>query len=193
MASDIIEHESPVALAGLIDKVCASTDPWGCAIIRRDFLRPVTNDAFILSIHPIMANADAVHVFYVNERNITILWLGKRKSLYLNLRAFLGTNLLLPGLNIEPSVLVNYADPHTARAEIKAAAHCEHTDAPALADHEMLASIPDDEGMPPTMEENAHQPLLKASHEQTELFYDIASQKPFRSQLHMLVVEDQIF
>ena len=193
MLSDIVEHDTPAALAPLIDRICAQDEPWGVAVIRRDFLRPMTNEAFVLSIRAIMVNgAEIAHVFYINDKNITVVWQGKQKSTYLNLRAYVGSTLVQQGVNVEPSVLMSYVDPRAKAEDLKASLRAIKIEAAGSVEQDDLGDVPDD-GFEAVNQGFNQDPALKASQEQVELFREISSQKPYRAQLQLLVVEDQIF
>jgi two-component system, chemotaxis family, chemotaxis protein CheY len=194
MTLDIIEHETPAALIGLIDRINANPhESWGCAVIRRDYLRSMTNEAFALSIKSVMQGAGEPHVFFAENKSIYIAWCGKQKSVYLNLRSFISTALMMPGLTVDPAVMVAYLDPRANAEQIREFAKVEKATRADEVDEELLANFKDEVDENENLAPDSISSTLTASREQIDLYREAQAQKPYRKQLQLLVVEDQVF
>lgn len=184
----IHEHSTFSALPDLFGRIDHEQTEWGFAAIKRTYLRAMTNEAFMLALSPILQSADEAHIVYSGTDAIFTAWRGKKRIIYKLLRTLASTALMRPGLNVEAGILVAYVDPAQHMDHIKdlfdqcAAGRNIHTD---------------DFGFEDVAEEtevDAHgSASLLVSPEQVDLYQEAVAQKPYRRQLHILVVEDQVF
>ncbi|MDX2028090.1 MAG: response regulator [Alphaproteobacteria bacterium] len=192
---DIIHHTTPALLVSFLDEIERSDDDqWGIVRIKKNQLRSVTNEAFLLAIKPALQNANPAHVFFIDKR-IYILWRGHQKPVYQQLRALLVKTLTQPGL--DSASAAPYLDPRAKGKAFKAALQAPRKD--QLGD-------PDDSLFNPadavTLFGNLEVPVaavetspaaLALNQEQIEMYQDVRLQKLNRRQLQILIVEDQVF
>lgn len=189
----LYEHTTPAPLAEIINKVDTQSRDWGLAVVKRHYLRAMTNEAFLMAARPVLQGAAEAHVAYGGEQNIYIAWNGKQKLIYKLLRNLASTSLMRPGLNVDAGVLVTYFDPAQRKDDIKDLFEADMAGANPRADAESLDGF-EDNFEADTDEEQAQGPAsLRVSPEQVELFQEASAQKPYRRQLHILVAEDQVF
>lgn len=187
------EHTTLSALTTLIDTIDQSPDQlWGITTIKRDYLRPITNEAFSLAMRNEIRDAEDIHVFYIEPTRIDIVWKGKQKSVFRQITSLVESSLLHAGMSNGSSAVVYY-DPrakkeaflaglNNGKAAVKETNNSiKGIDFPDEADDTSETSA-DDDGFE-----------LIANATQTELYQECALQKPYRTQLNILVVEDQIF
>ena len=92
MALEIIEHKTLPALGELIERINGHPgESWGVAVVRRDYMRVMTNEAFMLVVKPILQGAEEPHVFFTGNKYIYIVWRGRQRFVYFNLRSFVST------------------------------------------------------------------------------------------------------
>ncbi|MER2519086.1 MAG: response regulator [Bdellovibrionales bacterium] len=196
MGQIISEHTSFTPLLALIDRVLQEQDTRHLVLIKREYLRPITNEAFMVAIRQILHTADIADVFFASERNIYLAWQGKRDAVFRNLRATVSANLLRQGLTVEPSAVLVYVDLATTGTALRNSIQQEaaripsdgtETDLPK----EQIAIGEEDPDESQTDTDPSS--TLKATQEQVRIYKEGSRQKPYRKHLHMLVVEDQLF
>ncbi len=185
----IHEHTSLAPLLDVISRIDPQKHEWGVVVVKRHYLRAMTNEAFLMAVRPVMQGAVEAYIAYSGEQNIYIAWRGKQKLIYKLLRNLASTSLMRPGLAVDAGVLVTYMDPARRMDEIKSCLSSESTDTTVDSSDMGLDDFEDD-----SEEEIAQGPAaLRVSPEQVELYQQSCGQKPYRKQLHILVVEDQVF
>lgn len=174
------------AVSRVVDRIEESPGQWGFVIIKRVYLRSMTNEAFVLALSPVLTSVAESHVVYTESGNVYVAWLGKQKVIYKLLRNLVSTGLMRHGLSVGPSVLVPYVDPAVRLPEIRELL-CppkpvrRHDDD----DDDIMDLDPDNDASGGTN--------LKASPEQVDLYQHACGQKAYRRQLNILVVEDQVY
>ena len=185
----IHEHSLSSSLNDLIARIASVQQEWGFTIVKRHYLRAMTNEALLLTFRPVLQGIDEAHVIYGGDESIYVAWRGKQKIIYKLLRSLASTGLMRPGLTVDASVLVTYLDPTQRMEEIKTLLTAGMSGTHVDSGETGLDDFEDD-----TEEEVAQGPAaLRVSPEQVELFQEACNQKPYRRQLHILVVEDQAF
>jgi two-component system, chemotaxis family, chemotaxis protein CheY len=188
----IFEHTTLAPLVETIDRIDPQSHEWGFAVVKRNYLRAMTNEAFQLAIRPILQGVAEAHVAYNNDQTIYIAWNGKQKLIYKLIRNLASTSLLRPGLNVDGNILVTYFDPAQRKDEIKEIIASEEAATTVQSDEEDPGDFDDEDEE--DEEEAAQGPAaLRVLPEQIESFQETSAQKPYRRQLCILVVEDQIF
>ncbi len=190
--SEIVEHNMTAGLDALIDHIKSQNEAWGAVIIRREFLHPMTNEAFVMAVRPVIQAASETHVFFISDKSLCLLWRGKQKSIYLDLRSLISTNLMLQGMEVDPAVLVGYVDPHSQGASLKALGEKKSPDKLDRRDEALIESLPDDDSGDPSRSDEPAM-ALRATTEQEDLYHDVCHHKSYRNNLHILIVEDQLF
>jgi hypothetical protein len=78
---DIIEHNGSLPLITFIDEIAADQNTsWGIARIKKQYLRPMTDEAFLLAIRPVIQEADLAHIFFVDSKRIFIVWKSQKNQ-----------------------------------------------------------------------------------------------------------------
>lgn len=192
MSQDIEENNSPAPLLALIDKALQDKETHHIVAIKREYLRPITNEAFMVAARPILYAADNARVFYASDRSIYIVWQGRRDSIFRSLRATVSANLLRQGLTVELSAVLVYLDlANNGQAVRKTVQQdAEHAVSNSQETEPAESDDAQDDG---TGEANEPPSALKASQEQIRIYHDNSRQRSCRKHLHMLVVEDQPF
>jgi CheY-like chemotaxis protein len=118
-----------------------------------------------------------------------------KKSIYRQLRALIAAAFTRPGFTIEPTVMVAYIDPLNSGGALKDALKSKSDSADSLFDAAESLPVPNDIGGD---DDNLSlsagtKPALIATSAQAEHYNQVREQKPYRKQLQLLVVEDQIF
>lgn len=104
---DLIEHNNVVPLVDLLNNIKAgSAGHWIIATLRRDLLKSVTNEAFMMVIGPVVANAKAAHIYFAGQKHIHVAWEGEEKNVYKQLRGVITTTLARPGISV-PTIFYN--------------------------------------------------------------------------------------
>src|ERR1700743_2319543 len=89
---DIVEHTTPGFLITFIDEACRGQDEFaGLMRIKRNALKPMTDQAFVHAIRPALSEAEIAHVFFVDGKRIFIAWSGQKPSIYRHVRTIVGT------------------------------------------------------------------------------------------------------
>lgn len=185
----IHEHNTSTPLIDVISRPDFAREEWGITVIKRNYLRAMTNEAFFLAVRPVFQGIEEVHIAYDGDESIYVAWRGKQKTIYKLLRNLVSTGLMRPGLTVDAGVLVSYLDPNQRLDEIKLLLADGAAGTNVDSDEAGLDDFEDD-----TAEEVAQGPAaLRVSPEQIELFHEACAQKAYRRQLHILVVEDQVF
>lgn len=198
---DIIEHNNVAPLITLIDEVeHKKRGQWIVASIKREYLKPITNEAFMMAIKPVMQSAEEIHVYFSGSKNIHMAWNGDLKAVYKQLRGIVISILSQPGAM---DAIISYSDPHLDATNIKNALKEEV---------KALGKDPTpDRGKKTHGHRSTNDPLgwnddnddnddaegvvavLSATPEQIQHFNTIKNQKRYRKQMHILVVEDHAF
>lgn len=179
-------------MVDMLGRLLPQSGEWGVAVVKRHYLRAMTNEAFLMAVRPVLQGVEEAHIAYSGEQNsgeqsIYIAWKGKQKLIYKLLRNLASTSLMRPGLSVDAEVLVTYFDPARHMDGLKAFLGSEK---PAADYGEInIDDLEDDD----EEEEDQSPAALRVSPEQISLFQEASGQKPYRRQLHILVVEDQIF
>lgn len=193
---DISEYNTATSLIALIEDVSRQPNSsWGIVRIKKNHLRPMTDEAFVLAIRALLQEADLANIFFIENKRIFIAWKGQVRSVYKQLRALIGTALARPGLSVDSGVMVAFIDPHAQGESLKNALKVPGDINERLLEEIESMPIPesvysDDESDP---EKAGSKPALTVSSAQIENYQELRSQKPYRKQLHFLVVEDQVF
>ena len=195
MTSEIVEHGTSASLIKLLDQIRDGEELWGVAIIDRQYLRPVTKEAFLLSIQSIVDGVDEAHCYAPINASIYVVWRGKQKATYLKLLRTIGTALLRPEFNIELSKFMVYRDPRLHAKEIHDSLKVQNINRTPIAEKSLFTSAEEEEE--PDGDELAvadgEVVTLKASPEQIRIYREACNQKPQRKRLEFLVVEDETF
>jgi CheY-like chemotaxis protein len=191
---NIVEHTSPATLIALVNEIAHEEGTqWGVAAIKRDYLRPMTNEAFMMAVKHDLEAATRAYVFFIENRKIYIAWRGVQKSIFRQLRSIIETSMLPKGLDIDRAAVIGYIDPRAqAGEELKKILEIEKKRPVEESKDPTAALFPDDEDEDESQSEYASQ-SLKATTNQIECFQEARGQKPYHQQLHFLVVEDQAF
>lgn len=165
---------------------------WGVATIKREYLRPITNEAFSLAMHSEIRDADDVHIFFLDATRIDVVWCGKQKSVFRQLVIFLETSLLHSG-TMSGASAVTYINPRANHESYLLDLDAERRGIKSRA-ADLMADFPDAQDDEPNENEEpstAFDPSVSSA--QSEAYLDTAAQKIYRTNLHILVVEDQAF
>lgn len=202
---DIEEYNTAPPLIERIEAIQKDNEfAYGIARIKRDYLRPMTNEAFILTIQPVLQGVAEASVFFIGAKRIYILWKGNQKKIFKHLRNFVGSVLTQPGADIALSVFVSYINPCVHGQELieilkEKTTMLERgiTDpdvsirANRLSDEPVSAS---DDDLDDEDQEQIKQPqLLQTTSAQRDRFNTTKNDRPYRKQLQILVAEDQVF
>jgi len=79
----LCEHNALAPLIRLIEKISRDhLQSWGICRIRRDFIKPITNEAFLMTVRPALEPTAIANVFYINaaHKKIYIVWLGDQRA-----------------------------------------------------------------------------------------------------------------
>jgi len=193
---DIFEHSGAPALITLLDEISRDANAsWGIARIKKNYLRPVTDEAFLFAIRSALQDADIAHIFFIDQKRIFVAWHSTQKSVYRHLRSLISASLVRVGVSIEASTLVAYISPSTSGEHLRAALKAPEGAADRLFDKAenfpVPADIDTDTENPP--EKTGNKQTLVATPAQIEQLREMRSDKPYRKQLQLLVVEDQTF
>ncbi len=200
---DVTEYNSIGPLIALIDEIIHANDGlWGIACIKRDYLKPVTNEAFILAVTPALQVAHTVNIFFIANKRIYIAWSGERKAVYKHLRNLVMATLGQAGMAVEASAVISYVDPRARGVDLKATLKAENKELEAVAGGRKAvnksAAASDEDGF--DFDDDGPQPQtagpvvsLSVTPEQVDRFRDVKNQRPYRKHLEILVVEDQLF
>ncbi len=193
---NLTEHSHITSLVPLIDKFNQDgKGVWIVASIRKDFLKSMTNEAFLMAIRSSLQLAELVHIFWGGERKIYIAWKGEHKKVYKHLRGVVSTALMRAGLSVEASAMISYIDPCAQAEELKLelGVNTKKTsgDQAAVPDPEHDPLGWDDEDDEDGGLGSANNLVISAGERQH--YQEIKTQKPYRKQMHVLVVEDQPF
>lgn len=181
----ILEHSSCAPLAEIFENLDSESREWGFAVVKRHYLRAMTNEAFLMAIRSIFQGVDVAHIAYDGNQSIFIAWKDKQRLIYRLLRNLASTSLMQPGLAVEGRVLVTYLDPSEKRDEIR---KLLQSGTPRASSENELSDLDDsDESVATGMD------ALSVSPEQVTLYQEACTQKPYRHQLHILVAEDEVF
>lgn len=197
---ELAEHNAVPPFLTLIDAIHSDVQSsWGIACIKRDYLRPMTNEAFLLTIQSALQEVDRAEIFFINGKRIYIAWAGSQKKIYKNLRTFIGSVLSLPGSDLDYSTFVSYVDPRAHAEELKTSLKDEMKKmgigsfacrAPSSNDDPFDFDGDDDED---SDNEPTNSSRLVLTDVQRARFAETKNQLPYRKQLHILVAEDQVF
>jgi len=193
---EAVEHNGPLPLIAFIDEIARTQSaPWGIARVKKTYLRPITDEAFLLAIKPALQEAELAHIFFIDAKRVYIVWKSQKKSIYRHVRTLVGTALVEPGSNVNPSAMVTYIDPFVNGEILKAALKSTGDMADRLFDDAEESAIPEDiDGDDDHSSERMEaKPMLTATSAQAEHFQHMRVGKRYRKQLQILVVEDQIF
>lgn len=186
----IFEHNLSTSLHDVISKIGSAPSEWGVAVIKRHYLRAMTNEAFLLALRPALQGVEEAHIVYDGNDSVCLVWQGKQRVIYKLLRNLVSTGLMRSGLTVDANVLVTYIDPTQRMDEIKTLLTSRNHKRDPDDEGGDLDSLDDEEAEADAEDGPA---ALRVSPEQLELFYDTNRQKPYRLQLQILVVEDQVF
>lgn len=196
----IQEHYTPASLTTLINEINQGQDEsWSMINVRKDFLKQITSEAFLAAITPILKAADAAHVYFINNNAIYVAWKGQRKRVYKSLLSLVSTVMIQPGLMTEPTKIVAYIDPLTGGEDIKAAMGKFTENTTKIQDFNGILGDDDDDEIDDLDDdqenilEDTSGGVLGATQTQLDFFRATALQKPYRKQMQVLVVEDQVF
>jgi hypothetical protein len=64
MSVAITEHDTPVSLTAFLERVGRDSENWGACVIRRDYLKPLTNEAFLFAIDSIVQLTQETHIYF---------------------------------------------------------------------------------------------------------------------------------
>lgn len=193
MTIDVYERHAAPALIDRIAKISKTPQGWGVINIRRNYLRTTTNEAFMLVLRPALIEAPEAYVYFVDDKNIYVVWRDHVQKIFRLTRATIGNSLVRAGLDINPSIIVTYFDAPQQGGTLLAMLRADYPPVPHSADQEMRfnpSQNTEDEDL--MMIDNAA-PLLHASGEQILRYHDMRNQKIHRKYLSLLVVEDQVF
>ncbi len=188
----IIEHKVLTSLRAQVERLKSGgeEDDWGAVRVRRDFLKTMTTEALALSIRTILSDISDVSLYFVDEKNLLIFWRGKVKEVARQLRSLIAATLVDPAAEVPASVLVSFLEtngPNTTLdhmiklSEVTSKTEKAVTNLDSLDDEE-FAYEQEDEG-----------PRLIASGDQLKIYTELRNRKPYRKQIQVLIVEDQIF
>jgi len=200
---DADEFDNVTPLISLIDEIAKKGDAtWGIACIRRHTLKAMTNEAFLLAVTPAIQEATEARVFFSENKNIYIAWSGEQKAIYKHIRGVVLATLVQAGMAAEPLAVISYMDPKARGAEFKATLESELEKSAQANMTKAKPKIPvpvdaspfdiDDEEET-EKDSKGTKSIFAVTPEQVTSYIEIRDQRPFRKQLQILVVEDQIF
>ncbi len=199
---DAVEYDSLIPLISLVDEIAKKGDStWGVACIRRNNLKTMTNEAFLLAVTPAIQEAKEAQIYFSDNKNIYIAWSGEQKAIYKHIRGVVLANLVQAGMAAEPLAVISYMDPKARGADFKTALEAEiekSSQANALKP-KIKGPLPQDaspfdlDDDDDTEKEKGVKSIFSVTPEQVTSYIEIRDQRPFRKQLQILVVEDQIF
>ena len=199
---DAVEYDNVSPLISLIDEIARSGDSsWGVACVKRNNLKSMTNEAFMLAITSAIQDALAAKVFFSDNKSIYVAWSGEQKAIYKHIRGLVLATLVQSGMAADPLAVISYMDPKVRGAEFKVALEAEAGKSPQTSVQKPKAKAAIPPGASPfdfdddDEEESDKGPknFFSVTPEQVTSYIEIRDQRPFRKQLQVLVVEDQIF
>lgn len=116
MIIDFVAEESPNQLIAFIEHINRNpTGTYGLVTIKRDSLKPIQNNQFILKIESVLMDATKVKIFFIREDSIYIFWQGLVSQIYGQLKQFCLSHLIKlqgggrPGsiAFIDPQIMAN--------------------------------------------------------------------------------------
>lgn len=202
MTLNITEHTTPAAMVAILDEI--GRDPggsWGIACIKKDYLRPTTNEAFVVAVKPILEESSAASIFFPDMKTIYIVWRGHQKKIYRHLRSMIATVLIRPGLNVQSSSIISYIDPQTQGESLKSGLRLLARAAGPGGSVGTTGNHDDPFGPEGDDEEDAGRnkgymsvsgPLTVTASQRDRIF-EMRKERLYRRHLQILVVEDQVF
>ena len=194
MLIGLIEHDAKTALLSHIEEINHSkSSAWGLAVIKRKYLRTMTNDAFVLAIKPLLQDCGAARVYCIDGGDIYVLWLGMQKRIHHELSERVSRTMLRDRVTLDPGSIVIYFDPQIMGNEISMLLRDQEKEE-AQAPKRLSASAAGG-GFSDLPTFIASLPLptdfLKPSTEELAAYRSARARKASRKQLDILVVEDQ--
>lgn len=193
---DAVEFDNVTPLISLVDEIAKKGDAiWGIACIRRHTLKAMTNEAFLLAVMPAIQKAAEARVYFSENKNIYIAWSGEQKAIYKHIRGVVLATLVQAGMAAEPLAVISYMDPKARGTEFKASLEAEvekSAQAPKVLPVDASPFDIDDEEET-EKDSKGTKSIFAVTPEQVTSYIEIRDQRPFRKQLQILVVEDQIF
>ena len=196
---DIIEHHHVRSFLKVLDgvKVDENQD-WLLVAVKRELLKPITNEALSMVIRPSMQNSSQSHIFFPDPKTIYVLFTGNRQTVYRHLRAVIMSSLVRSGIS---GTFMTYVDPRVNYDAIQAKLLGEpgaKTDALSLAatqDPKLDMDDPfgwnSDKVAP--LDGPTEITIFDVTKEQMHKFNETRDSKAYRKSMQILVVEDHIF
>ena len=192
----VTEHNNITSLCTLIDDINRSgNDAWIIACVKKDYLKPITNEAFLAAIRPSLHKTNMTHIYWGEKSQIYIAWEGEQKAIYKNLRSIIGATMMRPGLMVEPASILSYFDPRAQGEQIKIGLD-KIVKKPTKAEQASNGNDPlgiDDTDETEAQLLNESDNTLVLSPAEHKHFNELKEQKLYRKQIHILVLEDQAF
>ena len=194
---DIIEHNGPTSLSTFLDGLSKNGGEknWSAVRVKKYFLRPITNEAFLVSISPTLKEVDDVHVGFVDSKRLYVFWKNEKTPVYKQLRALISTTLTQQGASAKPHLIVTPLDLEKQSRFLREALKMSGDAADRLfdqIDEVSLATLAESD-IASGEENDAGRPNLSTTSSQIEPFRQLCSEKRYRRRLQLLVVEDQLF
>lgn len=188
MMISLIDRQARAGLLAQIEDINSrSAAAWGLAIVKRENLKDVTNDTFLLAVKPALAQTADARIYVLENGDFYILWLGMQKRVYQAIDAIVASTLRRAEAAHLPGAI--YADPLVMANELVAFLRRPENPAPVHhATRQALLDDADDGTVDPTSFA-----MLKPTAQQRETFRRGQAQRGWRRQLQILVVEDQTF
>lgn len=193
----ITEHTEISPLITLIDRVVQDKEAgWIVITVKREALKPVTNEAFIMAITPALQKADKIDIYFMGDKRIYITCNGGIKETYQQLRGVITSALVRPGVT-QSVVLYNLPDADGEAIKQELQEYVRQNPGSDKSSAELKSGSSDVLGWDKDIDEqNMHSDsvsLLTATPEHINHFNEVRGQRPYRRVLQVLAVEDHAF
>jgi len=182
MLINTVEVNAESELLAFIEEINkAQTLAWSVLLIKKECLKEISNNAFILAVKSKLLDATRAEVFFLDQL-VCIAWLGMPAQIRRNLRELITTSLLRENVSENIDEIITYYDPQVMGNELSIAikARLKNTSAQPI----KAAAV----------ETKPHRTLvLESSPKRIENFKRLQSKRTLREKLHILIVEDQAF
>lgn len=192
---NVIEYSNISTMTSLLDQIKQEKkETWIIACIKREYLKPMTNEALLAAIKPGIHRFNTTRIYWDEKKLIYVAWEGDLKATYKSLRGIVTAVLVNPALKVEPSSVMSYIVPHIDGAALKEELTREAKKASeAMRAHEKYDPLGFDEDIEEQEIEQGSSNDLVISAEEVQQFNELRQQRPYRKNLQVLVMEDQIF
>jgi len=198
MLIGVVENNAEAALLSLIEDINRQkTGLWGLLAIQRSALKNISNDEIVLALKPGLENATQAKAFFVGKDVIYVAWFGMLKQICEKLSAIVSQSLCRTEISSSPEKIISYYDPSIMGNELnillKGRLKKEGLKKMAAPPNDMLNGAGIDVRMRSLNSDLAEKADFEITPAQAAHYKKTLQQRPGREQLHVLIVEDEVF